>query len=125
MSLLTTTGAADVEEGKATSPASAATPPAEEEDEEEEEEEEVPEDLADLPPDMQQRKIKIRSAWMMGIGTLLVLVFSDPMVDVLSEFGHRAKVKPFYVAFVLAPLASNASELIASYNYALKKTQKV
>jgi len=28
------------------------------------------------------------------------------------------------VAFVLAPLASNASEVIASYNYSLKKTSK-
>jgi Ca2+/Na+ antiporter len=33
-------------------------------------------------------------------------------------------VNPFYVAFVLAPLASNASELIASVNYASKKTPK-
>ena len=31
---------------------------------------------------------------------------------------------PFYVAFVLAPLASNASELIASVNYASKKSKK-
>ena len=31
---------------------------------------------------------------------------------------------PFFIAFVLAPLASNASEFIASYNYAAKKTQK-
>ena len=46
-------------------------------------------------------------------------------VDVLSELGHRIHVPPFFVAFVLAPLASNASELIASYNYALKKTKKV
>ena len=36
----------------------------------------------------------------------------------------RAGVSPFYVSFVLAPLASNASELIAAYSYALKKTQK-
>lgn len=33
-------------------------------------------------------------------------------------------MNPFYVAFVLAPLASNASELIASVNYAAKKTPK-
>ena len=31
---------------------------------------------------------------------------------------------PFYVAFILAPLASNASECIASYSYATKKTKK-
>ena len=85
------------------------------------------------------------------------------MVGVLSEFGNRIRVPPFFVryallcragfcegqgpaftalnrvvrllfflsgltplaSFVLAPLASNASELIASYNYAMKKTRKV
>jgi len=33
-------------------------------------------------------------------------------------------LSPFYVSFILAPLASNASEFIASYYYALKKTKK-
>ena len=49
---------------------------------------------------------------------------ADPMVDVLSALGNFIGVAPFYVSFVLAPLASNASELIAAYSYALKKTQK-
>jgi Ca2+/Na+ antiporter len=88
------------------------------------EEEDVPEDLADLSPEEQQRRILMRSFWQMGMGTLLVLFFSDPMVDVLSELGNRTGVPKFYVAFVLAPLASNASELIAAYNYAQKRTQK-
>ena len=46
------------------------------------------------------------------------------MVDVMSQLGTVMNLKPFYISFVLAPLASNASELIASYNYALKKTSK-
>lgn len=93
-------------------------------DDEEEEDEAVPEDLAHLSIAEQQRKIKIRAAYMMFIGTTLVLIFSDPMVDVLSEVGARTGIPAFYVSFVVAPLASNASELIASYNYALKKTSK-
>ena len=44
-------------------------------------------------------------------------------VDVMSSVGKRIGLAPFYVAFVLAPLASNASEFIASYTYAAKKTQ--
>ena len=52
----------------------------------------------------------------------MVLLFSDPMVDVFSAFGDRMNISAFYVSFVLAPLASNASELIAAYNYAQKKT---
>ncbi|EDQ92927.1 uncharacterized protein MONBRDRAFT_13838, partial [Monosiga brevicollis MX1] len=45
-------------------------------------------------------------------------------VDVLNDIGTRTGIKPFYIAFVLAPLASNASELIAAFNYAQKKTEK-
>ncbi len=84
----------------------------------------VPEDLATLPPEKQKMRILWRSAWMMGLGTIVVLLFSDPMVDVLAELGNRIHVPPFYVAFVLAPVASNASELIASIKYAMKKTKK-
>ena len=86
------------------------------------EDEEMPEDLVNLSPEEQQWSLKKRSAWILGLGTLLVVLFSDPMVDVLNETGLRTGIPSFYVAFVLAPLASNASEVIASYNYASKKT---
>lgn len=39
----------------------------------------------------------------------------------LSELGNRTGIPAFFVAFILAPLASNASELIASISYASKK----
>jgi Ca2+/H+ antiporter len=58
------------------------------------------------------------------MGTILVLIFSDPMVDVLAEIGVRTNISAFYISFVLAPLASNASELLAAYNYAAKRTSK-
>ena len=93
-------------------------------DDAEDEEAEMPDDLADLSPAEQQSKLLKRSFLFMGIGVLFVLVFSDPMVDVLSELGARTGIRPFFVAFCLAPLASNASEFIAAYNYALKKTEK-
>ena len=95
-----------------------------EEEDDEEDDEEIPEEFLDLPPEQQQRRIFLRSCQLMGVGTLLVILFSDPMVDALSELGNRTGVSPFYVSFVLAPLASNASELLASYTYALKKTTK-
>ena len=53
----------------------------------------------------------------MAAGTALVLLLSDPMCDVLAELGTRTGIPSFYVAFVLAPLASNASEVVASYSY--------
>eukprot|EP00055_Hartaetosiga_balthica_P012903 m.64162 g.64162 ORF g.64162 m.64162 type:complete len:567 (+) comp8104_c0_seq4:25-1725(+) len=93
-------------------------------EDEEEEDEEMPEEFQHLSPKKQRRAVLIRSIWTMGLGTFLVLLFSDPMVGVLNDIGTRMGVPPFYVAFVLAPLASNASELIAAFNYAKKKTRK-
>jgi hypothetical protein len=46
------------------------------------------------------------------------------MVDVLQEIAVRVHVSAFYVSFVIAPLASNASEVLASTYYAGKKTTK-
>merc|ERR1711953_68799 len=75
-------------------------------EDEDREDEDMPEDLADLSPEEQQKRIKQRAFSMMGLGTLLVVVFSDPAVDLLARMG------------------SNASELVAAANYAAKKTMK-
>lgn len=42
----------------------------------------------------------------------------------MGSVGDRTGVSSFYISFVLAPLASNASELIAAFNYSLKKTSR-
>ena len=90
----------------------------------EEEEEEIPEEFTSLSPDEQQAAIKRKAFYMLAAGTILVVAFSDPMVDVLNAIATRANLSPFYVSFVLAPLASNASEILASQYYASKKTRK-
>jgi len=59
---------------------------------------------------------------MLILGVIIVVVISDPMVDVISEIASRIGIKTFYVAFVLGPLASIAPEFIASYNYAIQKS---
>jgi len=98
----------------------------EEEDEEEDEEEEpeIPEDIKELPYKEQQREIIKKSFIQMGIGLLLVLVFSDPMVEILNALGGCIKINTFYIGFTLAPIASNGSELLAAYTYSKKQTTK-
>ena len=93
-------------------------------DDDDDEEEEMPEEFANLSPEEQQKMILRKAFGMMGFALGLILTFSDPMVEVMSNVGERVGIPPFYVAFVLAPLASNASELIASLAYAGKKTRK-
>lgn len=94
------------------------------EEDEDEEGPELPEDVRDMTPAAQRRWVLKTAFWQMGLGTFIVLIVSDPMVDVLNTLGQRTGVPSFYVAFLLAPLASNASEMIASYSYAQKKTRK-
>jgi len=96
--------------------------PDNDDDNDDDEDDEIPEDLVSLSPEEQQKRIKQRSFFMMGVGTAFVVIFSDPMVSVLSELGVRTGVPAFYVSFVLAPLASNISEVIAAFAYAQKKT---
>mmetsp|Transcript_25100 Transcript_25100/g.28927 ORF Transcript_25100/g.28927 Transcript_25100/m.28927 type:complete len:563 (+) Transcript_25100:56-1744(+) len=91
---------------------------------EQSEEEDMPDDFAHLSPDEQKKAILRRSIFLLGVGTTMVLVFSDPMVDVMKEVAVRTNIPSFYVSFILAPLASNASEVIASIYYASKKTRK-
>jgi Ca2+/Na+ antiporter len=99
----------------------------EDDDEEEEEEgdeiEDLAPDLKPLGPEEQQRVIKQRAAAKMFFGSVLVCLFSDPMVDVLGALGDKAGVPTFYVSFLFAPLASNASELVAAMKLAQKRTQ--
>ena len=67
-----------------------------------------------------------RAAFLQIFGGLaLIMVLTDPMVDALAEFSRRIEVPPFYVAFILAPLASSSLEMISSASYAAKKSIKV
>jgi len=99
-------------------------------DEEEEiaadnEDEEMPADIKSCPVEQQMCRLICRASWMMMLGTFVVLFVSDPFVDCLTEWGtqRRLGIPVFYISFIVAPFASNASELLSAYAYALKKTK--
>eukprot|EP01062_Namystynia_karyoxenos_P055774 TRINITY_DN46819_c0_g1_i1.p1 TRINITY_DN46819_c0_g1~~TRINITY_DN46819_c0_g1_i1.p1 ORF type:complete len:592 (+),score=215.81 TRINITY_DN46819_c0_g1_i1:119-1777(+) len=92
-------------------------------EEEEDSDEDLPEDIAQAAPEERTRLIWSNALTGMLSGTALVLLFADPLVGILGELGRRTGIPGFYVSFVLAPLASNASELVAAMNYAAKKTK--
>merc|ERR1712093_111176 len=58
------------------------------------------------------------------VGTALVTVFSDAMVDAIDSFGRTTGVPNFISGFVLCPYVSNASELISSLQFAARKKKK-
>lgn len=88
--------------------------PKNDDDDEEDEEHEMPEEFLELDPSVRVTRIINRSLQMMFFGTLVVLIFSDPMVDVLGRFGELTHIESFFVSFIMAPLASNAPEILAS-----------
>ena len=87
---------------------------------------ELDEETAKMTPG----QIKWRAYSGLAVAMLLVTVFSDPMCDVLSEAGTRLQAATglnnaaFYVAFVVAPIISNASEIVSSVIFAGRKSQK-
>lgn len=96
------------------------------EDEQEDEDDEhaeyyITED-EDGEPRINSRKIIQDASLMMLKGSVLIFLFADPMVDALNDCGFRMNISPFYIAFIVAPLASNASEFLAAYKIAKKKT---
>lgn len=82
---------------------------------EEEEEEESYWNLSDT-------QLKLKACFLLVLGTGICTIFSDPMVDIISTVGKRMDISPFYISFVITPLASNASEIVASLMFARKKT---
>jgi len=96
--------------------------PEEENEDEEEEEFDLPQDIATLPKEERQAAILKSSLQMIVVGTIAVVLVSDPVCAVMSELGKRMSISPFFVSFVLAPIASNGSELVAAYTLASRKT---
>jgi len=62
---------------------------------EEEEDEELAQEFQHIDPESRMFHILLKSFMMMSLGTVVVLIFSDPMVEVLSSCGVVLGVNPF------------------------------
>jgi len=91
---------------------------------EEIDDEDVPEDLVDLSASDKQLRLKMRAARKLAFGALMVVIFTEPIVDVLQEIGMQLGVAPFYVSFIAAPFACNAPDFVAAYAYSIKKNSR-
>ena len=90
------------------------------EEEEEEDDEEDDEEEEELTP----AQIKMKAAYKMLVGTLIVALVADPMVDAVAGLSTASGIPAFFVSFVITPFASNASELVSSLNFAKGKKVK-
>ena len=95
-----------------------------EEKEEEENDDDESEEEADELSNSTPRQIVMRALGILSLGVGLCVVFSDPMVDALTELGNRWTISPFYISFVITPIVSNASELLSSLQFSARKTRR-
>jgi Ca2+/H+ antiporter len=58
------------------------------------------------------------------LGAVLCLGFADPLVGSVGDLSRATGIPGFFIAFVAAPLASNASELVSSLKFALGKRSR-
>ena len=85
-----------------------------------EESQEDTEQAVELDPPQIYRK----AALYMLVGAALAAAFADPMVDSIGNFSAASRIPPFFVAFVVTPFASNASELVSSIIFAKKRRKR-
>ncbi|KAI5065330.1 hypothetical protein GOP47_0020025 [Adiantum capillus-veneris] len=64
-----------------------------------------------------------KSIILLLLGVVLIGVFAEPMVDAVTDFSRASHIPSFFVSFVFLPIASNASEGIASIIFASRKQQ--
>lgn len=93
-------------------------------DGDDDDDDDVPDHLKGLAPEEQHRRVIATALRTMGAATAVVLLFSDPMVSVLSSIARRLGIPAFFVAFIAAPLASNSSEVLSAYAFGRKRTLK-
>ncbi|XP_065890045.1 uncharacterized protein [Dysidea avara] len=114
---------------------------------EEEKEEKKPAEPEEEESEEPRWKVAIKCAIQLILGVGMVTLFSDPMVDALTDltddthkkhhfhpskthspyavidYGSHIPIGTFYISFVVTPLCSNASELVSSLVFASKKTK--
>lgn len=74
--------------------------------------------------ELSRSAIVTKAAAYLAGGLGLCAVFSDPLVEALSHLADDLHASPFAVSFCLVPLASNASEVIASLSFVGKKRRR-
>ncbi|XXG61485.1 hypothetical protein AAC387_Pa05g0086 [Persea americana] len=58
------------------------------------------------------------------LGTVLAVVFADPLVDPVDNFSSATSIPSFFISFIAMPLATNSSEGVSTITFASRKEQK-
>ncbi|KAJ6253014.1 sodium/calcium exchanger ncl [Anaeramoeba flamelloides] len=81
-------------------------------------------ETSDLKMTVNKKRMALKASYHLLIGTLSIILFCDALVVTITKFSSHLGMSPFYIAFVVAPTASNSAELFTSVVFAKKKKMK-
>ncbi|XP_009604315.1 sodium/calcium exchanger NCL-like [Nicotiana tomentosiformis] len=70
------------------------------------------------------RKVAIKAALLLLLGTIIAAVFADPLVDAVNNFSSATSIPTFFISFIALPLATNSSEAVSAIIFASRKNKK-
>ncbi|XP_049375061.1 sodium/calcium exchanger NCL-like [Solanum verrucosum] len=70
------------------------------------------------------RKVAIKAALLLLLGTIIAAVFADPLVDAVNNFSSATSIPSFFISFIALPLATNSSEAVSAIIFATRKRKR-
>lgn len=64
---------------------------------------------------------KFKAIVLLIVGIFMLTVLAEPLVESVRQFSDSVRIGPFYVSFILVPLATNARTAIAAIRAAKQK----
>ncbi|KAK9266267.1 hypothetical protein L1049_025344 [Liquidambar formosana] len=68
------------------------------------------------------RRAMVKAALRLVWGTIIAVLFANPLVDAIDNLSSATTIPPFFISFVVLPLATNLSEAVSIIITAGKKT---
>ncbi|KAK4387112.1 Sodium/calcium exchanger NCL [Sesamum angolense] len=67
------------------------------------------------------RWTSVKAVLLLLLGTVIVAVFADPLVDAVDNFSTATSIPSFFISFIVLPLATNSSEAVSAIIFASRK----
>nr|KAJ0189448.1 hypothetical protein LSAT_V11C800444230 [Lactuca sativa] len=68
---------------------------------------------------------KYKAMALLIVGIIMLTVLAEPLVESVRRFSESVKIEPFYVSFILVPLATNVRTAIAPIRAAMQKKHQI
>lgn len=65
-----------------------------------------------------------KAVMLLVLGTVIAVVFADPLVDAVGNFSDATSIPSFFISFIAMPLVTNSSEAVSAIIFASHKNQR-